>query len=144
MRYDTILLIDDNKSELRLMQEAYKQTGFLYPLKEFSDAKEALEYITKNSKKLFAIICDISMPGMNGTDLLKALNKDHSLKMEAIPFIFMSNSNAERDIEEAYSLSAQGYFQKPMNLEETEDLFKAIINYWSRSQIPRKQHYGVI
>lgn len=138
MRYDTILLIDDNKSELRLMEEAYKHTGYLYPLKSFSDATSALDYIKRHALELFAIICDISMPGMNGTDLLKALNKDHELKMEAIPFIFMSNSKAPQDIEEAYSLSAQGYFQKPMRLEETEDLFKTIITYWSRSQIPKK------
>jgi len=135
--HGTIMIIDDNRSELRLFEEAYKETGYGYALKKFTDAKEALTYFVIHAKTVFMIICDISMPGMNGPELLDTINLNHELKMEAVPFIFFSNSNIKKDVMRAYSQAAQGYFQKPMGLEETVDLFKTMINYWSVAKIPK-------
>jgi len=133
----TIMIIDDNQGELRLFEEAYKDTGYEYVLKKFTDAREALNYFVIHAKKVFMIICDISMPGMDGPELLDTINQNHELKMEAVPFIFFSNSNIRKDVRRAYTLSAQGYFQKPMGLEETVDLFKTMINYWNVAKLPK-------
>jgi CheY-like chemotaxis protein len=136
-----VLFIDDNEAELRLYKEAFSQAGFPSETITFSDAEAALRFITESRDKLFLIICDIKMPGMSGPELLKKLNEDHELKMQAVPFIFFSNSDADQDIEEAYSLAAQGYFQKPLELDELTDLFRRIIAYWSAARIPRYKHH---
>jgi CheY-like chemotaxis protein len=138
MKNKQIVIIDDNEAELRLYEEAYNETGQPYFLKKFTDAQSAFSYLVLHIKEVFIILCDISMPGMGGSDLLAKINKNHELKMEVIPFIFLSNSNIEKDVRKAYSLSAQGYFKKPMTLLEMEDLFKSIISYWSHAQIPRQ------
>jgi CheY-like chemotaxis protein len=133
----TILLIDDNESEIRLIKEAYKDTKYNHELLPFNDGSTAFDYIQQNIGKIFIIICDVSMPGMNGTDLLEKINAKPKLKLQAIPFIFLSNSDNKRDIEKAYSLAAQGYFQKPMGHDEMVLLLQNIINYWHSARIPR-------
>jgi len=133
----TILIIDDNESEIRLIMEAYKETKYDHKVVTYTDPEKALDYIKKNIRQIFIIICDISMPGMNGTDLLEKINEDPKLKLQAIPFIFLSNSDNKKDIEKAYSLAAQGYFQKPMGTDEMLLLLQNIINYWHSARIPR-------
>jgi CheY-like chemotaxis protein len=133
----TILLIDDNESELRLIKEAYRDTKYNHKIETYTSAEKALEFIKKKIKEIFIIICDISMPGMDGTELLERISEDPKLKLQAIPFIFLSNSDNKKDVEKAYSLSAQGYFQKPMGNDEMVLLLQNIINYWHSARIPR-------
>jgi chemotaxis family two-component system response regulator Rcp1 len=144
MERGEILLIDDNKSELRLLKEAFSATGFPRPVVTFMDAASAYDYITKNTKNIFVILCDISMPKMTGPELLEKINLDHELKMAAIPFIFLSNSVAEKDIEKCYSLASQGYFQKPYEMEDMTHMFKLIINYWTAAFIPYHKYTHTI
>jgi CheY-like chemotaxis protein len=134
----TIVFIDDNPMELRLAEEAYRDTKYSYELKTFSDAAKALEWLKKNYSKIFLILSDIRMPGMDGTELLEKINEDKLLKLETIPFIFLSNSTNRGDVEKAYSLAAQGYFQKPMDNSEMVLLLQKIISYWTSAHIPRE------
>jgi len=136
MERGEIVLIDDNKSEMRLLQEAFSDTGFPRKLTTFTDSTTALEYIMKNAKGIFIILCDISMPKLSGPDLLDKLNQDQELKMASIPFIFLTNSAQESDILRCYKLNPQGYFQKPFRTEEMTNLFRQIINYWTAAFIP--------
>jgi CheY-like chemotaxis protein len=134
----SIVIIDDSRPELRLYEEAFKDSNLPYQLKIFEDGISALKFIIIHVQEIFAILCDISMPGMSGSDLLEKINESHELKMECVPFIFLSNSKVKDDVEKAYSLAAQGYFQKPMTLAEMQELFNVIVQYWTKAQIPRE------
>src|SRR5204863_6826074 len=100
-----IIFIDDNRAELLLAEEAIKEIE-KFILKTFDDASLAYKYISENSKRIFLIISDINMPRLSGIELLGLINADYDLKMEAIPFIFLSNSGNTEDIEKAYALAA--------------------------------------
>jgi CheY-like chemotaxis protein len=136
MQKNNIVVIDDNRSELRLLKEAYRDTGFRYQWKEFTDAHSAFDYLKEKAEDVFIIICDINMPKMTGLELLDNINKNYKLRLRAIPFIFLSASSSEVDIERAYTLSAQGYFQKPMDTNEMTEILKGIIYYWKMAQVP--------
>jgi CheY-like chemotaxis protein len=136
MERGEILLIDDNKAELRLLKEAFEATGFPRKLKTFEDPYKAFDYIVKNVKSIFIILCDINMPGLSGFGLLEKINQDEALKMAVIPFIFLADSAQEKDILHAYKLAPQGYFQKPYQGEDMTKLFRMIINYWTAAFIP--------
>jgi CheY-like chemotaxis protein len=136
MKKSVIVVIDDNRSDLRLLKEAYRDTGYNYKWKEFLDAPSAFDYLKEKAEDVFIIICDINMPKMTGLELLDNINHNFKLRMMAIPFIFLSASSSELDVERAYFLSAQGYFQKPMDTNEMTDILKGIIYYWSVAQVP--------
>jgi CheY-like chemotaxis protein len=136
MERGEILLIDDNKAEMRLLQEAFNATGFPRPLKTFIDPMAAFDYIVTNTKHIFIILCDINMPKLTGPELLDKINHHEDLKLAAIPFLFITNSAQESDIIRCYKLGAQGYFQKPYEPDQMTLLFRLIVNYWTAAFIP--------
>src|SRR5258707_4383507 len=128
MKDGSIVLIDDNKAEVRLFEEALKRVKHKRALVKFYDGLSAFDFIQQNAKSIFLIISDLNMPLMNGMELLEKINANAELKMECVPFIFLTNSATPRDVEHAYSLSAQGYFQKPLDIDELSAIFKSILN----------------
>ena len=134
-----IVIIDDNAAELRLCKEALTNIPHNRPVVTFTDAMSAYTYIHEQADKIFVIICDVKMPHMNGPELLERINENPHLKFLCTPFIFLTNSNSIKDIEHAYALSAQGYFQKPMHIDALSEIFRSILDYWNKCRIPRER-----
>src|SRR5689334_1645287 len=125
-----IILIDDNPVELLLCKQALKNIECQHEIISFSNPKVAFDYLKKTNHKIFIVICDIEMPQMTGIELLEKINANGKLRLKAIPFIFLSNSNVDKEIERAYALAAQGYFLKSYSLDGLCTIFKRIIDYW--------------
>ena len=62
------------------------------------------------------IICDVTMPLMNGREVLSALQSEPTLKK--IPFVFLSASAQPERFEEARRLGAVAYITKPFGFAE--------------------------
>lgn len=67
------------------------------------------------------ILCDIMMPGLDGYDVLKAVNSSPSIFN--IPFIFITAKASLKDIRAGMQLGADDYVVKPFSAEE---LIKAV------------------
>jgi two-component system alkaline phosphatase synthesis response regulator PhoP len=65
-----ILLIDDDKEDLMLMEHYLKKAGFVN-LSSVSSGEEAVEYVKK--EKPFIIILDTILSGMDGFETCQAL-----------------------------------------------------------------------
>ena len=57
------------------------------------------------------ILCDVSMPGLDGYAVLRELRANPATA--AIPFIFMSARAGHNDIDEGMKVGANGYLTKP-------------------------------
>ncbi len=62
------------------------------------------------------IICDVTMPLMNGREVLSALQSEPALKK--IPFVFLSASAEPARFEEARRLGAAAYITKPFGFAQ--------------------------
>jgi CheY-like chemotaxis protein len=62
------------------------------------------------------IICDVTMPLMNGREVLSALQNEPTLKK--IPFVFLSASAEPERFEEARRLGAVAYITKPFGFTQ--------------------------
>ena len=62
------------------------------------------------------IICDVTMPLMNGREVLAALQSEPNLKK--IPFVFLSASAEPKRFEEAQRLGAVAYITKPFGFAQ--------------------------
>ena len=62
------------------------------------------------------IICDVTMPLMNGREVLSALQSEPRLKK--IPFVFLSASAEPARFEEARRLGAVAYITKPFGFAQ--------------------------
>ena len=62
------------------------------------------------------ILCDVSMPEMDGYGVLETLRADHATV--SIPFIFLTAKGDKKDLRTGMNLGADDYLTKPASAEE--------------------------
>ena len=82
-RNQTILIIDDNATNLRILDLQIKQWGLGTAI--CSGGNEALQYLTEN--KIDLVITDMQMPDMDGLELSMLIKKSHP----TLPIILLSS-----------------------------------------------------
>ena len=102
-----ILIVDDLEANRCILEEIIQDMG-CRPVAAAS-GEEALQLIGEARPRL--ILSDISMPGMDGYELCRALKNDK--KTKNIPIIFISAYDNPKDIIEGFSLGGADYITKP-------------------------------
>lgn len=125
-----IVLIDDDLDDLDFMTNALKALGIKNEIKCFDESPSALAFLKNENTSTFIILCDVNMPLLDGFQLRREIHEDKRLSLRSIPFLFISTSYSEKEIEKAYSLSVQGYFRKPTEFGQIKELMKCIVRYW--------------
>jgi diguanylate cyclase (GGDEF)-like protein len=108
----TILCIEDEALLREDIVEELEDDG--YDVLQAADGREGLEMILKHEPDL--VICDITMPHMNGHDLVKTLREKHPQCADT-PFIFLSAMADRHDILEGMNLGADDYLTKPIDFD---------------------------
>ncbi len=111
-REPQVLIVDDLPSTRLLLTDMFQEMGFT-EIDVAADGKEALQKLRENGAQL--VICDHSMRGMSGLDLLLAL-KDHP-DLCKIPVIMLSSNRDTPIIENALELGAADYMVKPISFK---------------------------
>ena len=133
-----IILVDDQPYEKLLLKDALYDKDWEINVEYFNKAEDALEHLEENADEIFLIISDMNMPGMNGMDFKKTIDRNKFLRQKSIPFIFASSDPDREKMIEAYQYRVQGYFKKPDTPEEQADMLEKIIQYWLSCVHPRK------
>ena len=130
-----ILLVEDDSVDVMTVKRALKDlevTGELIPT---GDGEEALAYLRdEGNAKPRVILLDLNMPRMNGTEFLKIVKADESLKK--IPVIVLTTSNSEQDVAMSFELGAAGYMVKSVDYKKFMEIIKTIDLYWTLSKLP--------
>ena len=121
-----ILIVEDNPGDVRLIQEAFRETQRVHRAVVARDGVEALDYLFRRGEFSSAerpdlILLDLNLPKKGGREVLAEVKSDASLL--DIPVVVFSSSSASPDVSGAYKLHANCYVTKPADLEE---LFSAI------------------
>ena len=114
-----ILVVDDEPSILRLLQEALSQWG--YQVSCASTVEEAL--VTLGTELFDAALTDIRMPDMSGLDLLREIKKQD----ESIEVIVMTGYPTISSAVEALKEGAYDYLSKPLILDELRHLMARVM-----------------
>jgi len=128
-----ILLVEDNPGDIRLTQEAFKESKFLHDLFVAKDGEEALDFLYQKGKFEKAplpdlILLDLNLPKKNGREVLQEIKNDPNMKR--IPVVILTTSEAEEDILKSYELHANCYITKPVDMEQFINVVKYIENFW--------------
>jgi CheY-like chemotaxis protein len=129
-RKGPIVVVDDDPDDQYLYSKAFEKLHLENQIIVFDNGMDALEYFEKTAVDPFIILCDINMPIMDGLQLREAMCSNPSVCKKNIPFIFMSTSARQSDIDKATSLYTHGFFQKEISYERHESILKRIIDYW--------------
>jgi two-component system, NtrC family, response regulator PilR len=114
-----ILVVDDEPSILRLLQEALSQWG--YQVTCASTVEEAL--VALGAELFDAALTDIRMPDMSGLDLLREIKKQD----ESIEVIVMTGYPTISSAVEALKEGAYDYLSKPLILDELRHLMTRVM-----------------
>jgi CheY-like chemotaxis protein len=131
-----IFIIDDDVDDHYFLRRILRKIDPDLEVMFFLDGKEAFNYLMTTTKDPFLILCDINMPVMTGLEFKELIDKNDHLRNKNIPFIFLSTTARKADVEKAYRLQVQGFFEKQNEIEELEKILKTILNYWEKCKYP--------
>lgn len=133
---EPIIIIDDDLDDHAIFKEIADRLNLTNELIFFRNGLEVLPFLRTTTTQPFIIICDMNMPIMGGLELRKKINSEEMLRKKSIPFIFFTTASNDRQINEAYDLTVQGFFIKESSFIETEKTFKLILDYWDKCKHP--------
>ena len=131
----TILQVEDNPSDVALTAYALKASGISHSVHVVNDGGQALAFLRSPDDPAHPrpdlILLDMSLPGMNGHEVLREIKCDSALK--AIPVVIFSTLDSDRAQQLAYELQANSYVVKPQELARFVAAMRAIESYWSNT-----------
>jgi CheY-like chemotaxis protein len=144
----TILLVEDEESDVFFMRQALQEVGVLNSLQIASDGQQAIDYFKgtgnfANREEFplpYLVLLDLKLPRVMGLDVLKWIRQQPEV---AAIVVILSSSQEETDIATAYRLGANGYLVKPHDLNQLIDMAKSIKDFWlTQNTPPPEPHEG--
>ena len=105
-----VLLVDDSKMNRMMLAEIL---GDSYHVLEAENGKECIEKLQAEAGNIALVLLDINMPVMDGFEVLKAMNANHTI--EDIPVIMISSEDSDAAIRRSYELGASDYVNRPFD-----------------------------
>ncbi len=131
-----ILVLDDNLMDVKITSAHLARLGF--SVGGFTKPQEALFWLDQNTVQL--ILLDLSMPEIDGFEMIKNFRKDP--RWAAVPIIIISGNNEVEGIKKAVGLGANDYIVKPIDplvLEEKTMRLLTKVSDFSSVMVPEEQ-----
>lgn len=118
-----ILVVDDEIGIRRIVQVNLERAG--YAVFTAQDGFDALEKLKQSEEKPSLILADVTMPYMDGFELLSNLKADDNYK--AIPVVMVTARSRDADMIEGKERGAEQYITKPIIVPELMDVVRHIL-----------------
>jgi DNA-binding response OmpR family regulator len=116
-----ILVVDDDRQIVRLVQSYLQQSGFT--VLTAYDGAEALHALRREKPDL--VVLDLMLPGRDGLEVTRIVRNDVALA--AIPILMLTARVEDVDKLIGLELGADDYLTKPFNPQEVVARVKAIL-----------------
>ena len=136
----TILIADDDDGHAHLIQRRFKEVGVFNPVIRFRDGDEAWNFVSGRSEprlepeRHYLLLLDISMPVMDGIEVLTRMKADPCLK--SIPIIMLTTTDDPKEIGRCYELGCNVYITKPVDYESFAGAIRQLGLFLSVMQAP--------
>jgi CheY-like chemotaxis protein len=130
MEKDTILIVDDNPVNMKLIRILL--TGEGYDVRIAADAKEALEVLTEVHPSL--ILMDIQLPGIDGLELTRRLKAEPTTR--DITIVGLTAYAMKGDEERILAAGCDGYIAKPIDTRTLPGYIKGHLAGRDRTKRP--------
>ena len=116
-----ILVIDDEEPITQLYEDVFEADGITAII--FNDPKLALDYFLQNQEEIAVIVTDYTMPGLNGTDLIRAVRRQN----DEVAIILCSGNADALDREVFDEIGVTHFLSKPVNLIQMSNLVSSYL-----------------
>jgi DNA-binding NarL/FixJ family response regulator len=118
----TLLVVEDDPAIALTLSEYFEAVG--YGVVHAPTAEKGLGLLENYRPHL--LIADITLPGMNGYDLVRQVRKNPAHRL--LPVIFLTARDQTRDRIFGYQTGCDAYVAKPFNLEELAAIVRGLLN----------------
>ena len=120
---NTIYIVEDDENIRNLLSVAL--TGFGYQTEAFETAEEALVRMEEKAPDL--AVFDWMLPGMDGTDAIKAIRSKRNPKLSQLPILLLTAKDKELDKVEGLDGGADDYMVKPFGILELSARIRSLL-----------------
>jgi CheY-like chemotaxis protein len=132
----TILLVEDNATDVLLIKRALAKTRVANPVWVVEDGDAAVAYLAGEGiyadRALYPlpilIMLDLKLPKRSGLEVLAWLRAQESLRR--IPVVMLTSSDGPGDVNAAYDEGVNSYLVKPVEFDGLVEMFKGVNFYW--------------
>jgi two-component system, sensor histidine kinase and response regulator len=117
----TILVVDDDPRNIRLMESILKTSGYAVITAE--NGEQALEAVARHRPD--AVLLDVMMPGVSGFEVCKKLRSQYETRL--LPIIMVTALNALEEKVQALETGADDFMSKPVNRMEMLAKLRSIL-----------------
>jgi CheY-like chemotaxis protein len=136
MNSSAILYVEDEETDVMLLQHVFAKVGIPNPLHVAKDGKAAKDYLAGNppfdDRRLHPlpglVLLDLNLPYWSGFEVLEWIRQQPQLWR--VPVVVFTSSSRPDDIAQAYDAGANGYLVKPNALAELSTLALALRDFW--------------
>lgn len=136
MQHPKILIVEDNPGDVQLIKEHFKSVGEEFDFTVAKDGEEAINILMEMKDGKYVnlphlVILDLNLPKKNGKEVLREIRQNE--KLNSIPVVIFSSSDAEKDIKDAYSSYANCYIVKPFDFDAFNTAIVEIWKFWGKT-----------
>ena len=132
----TILLVEDNPSDIGLTQRALDKSRIANELVVAEDGQEALDYLwgagawagRDVSEMPALMLLDLKLPKLPGLEVLRRVRGDS--RTRRLPVVILTTSQEEQDIAAGYDLGVNSYVRKPVDFKQFLSAVEQLGLYW--------------
>ena len=131
-----ILLIEDERMDVELTLDAFKEAHIENTIHVAQNGQEGLDYLLGHGEYSdrqryplpLLVLLDLKSPRVDGLEVLRQVKSTPFIKR--IPVIILTSSKDEGDRALSYDIGANSYLVKPVTFEGFAEVVRHIHSYW--------------
>jgi CheY-like chemotaxis protein len=136
MNSRSILLVEDNPSDVGLTRRAFEKNHITNELIVVEDGQEALDYLLgagryaeRDLTRMPAVILlDLKLPRVDGLEVLRKIRGNE--RTRRLPVVILTSSKEEQDVAVSYDLGVNSYIRKPVDFHQFAEAMNHLGLYW--------------
>jgi CheY-like chemotaxis protein len=133
---ETILLVEDNRGDVLLVQRAFRKAGITNTLQVVNDGDAAVLYLSgqepfheRNHYPLpVLVLLDLKLPRRSGAEVLMWIRQQPILKR--LPVVALTASREYADVNQLYDLGVNAFITKPVAFNDLVEIMKVVNLHW--------------
>ena len=131
-----ILLVEDNRMDIELTLDAFREARLANTIHVARTGQEALDYLLGHGEYADRgtyplpdlVLLDLKSPGIDGHQVLRRVKGTPGLKR--LPVVILTSSSDEGDRVLGYDAGANSYLVKPVSFDGFLEAVRQLSDYW--------------
>jgi CheY-like chemotaxis protein len=144
-----LLVVEDDDGHATLLRRHLRRAGIPNDPLRLRDGQELLDYLTyqgawhdRQPLTSMALILDLNMPRLGGTEVLERLKADEELAR--IPVFVLTTTDNPAELDRCYALGAAACLVKPVDYGAFGELIQrlggVLMSAWLPGEVPFSPH----